>query len=106
MFEGHFRSLKELYEKNELTNAVNRIVEDMNHNFTIKVLTQDFKSHDLGMARNNLRKNKNAPVDVLDDIDTEKVTSNLMKLYCKYCFQSAWITVFPGRIFNQIFNVR
>lgn len=37
-YEGHFRSLGELYEKNELTNAINRIVEDMNHRFTIEVL--------------------------------------------------------------------
>ena len=27
--EGHFRSLKELYDKNELTSAINRIVEDI-----------------------------------------------------------------------------
>lgn len=36
----------ELYEKNEFTGAVNRIIEDMNHRFLISVLTRDFKSHD------------------------------------------------------------
>lgn len=46
-FEDHFRSLRELYEKNELTNAINRIVEDSNHRFTLEVLTRDFSSNDL-----------------------------------------------------------
>lgn len=46
-FEDHFRSLRELYEKNELTNAINRIVEDINHRFTLEVLTRDFSSNDL-----------------------------------------------------------
>ena len=43
-YEGHFRHLAELYEAKELTNAINRVVEDMNHRFTIEVLTKDFRS--------------------------------------------------------------
>ena len=31
--EGHFKALRELYEKDELTSAINRIVEDINHRF-------------------------------------------------------------------------
>jgi len=77
---GHFRALKELYDNNELTNAINRIVEDMNHEFTIEVLTREFRSHDLGIARSNLRKDRKDPTDILDDIDDEKVTETLMKL--------------------------
>ena len=42
-YEDHFRNLYELYEKHELTNVINRIVEDMNHRFTIDVLTRDFR---------------------------------------------------------------
>lgn len=37
-YEDHFRSLRELYEKNELTNAINRIVEDINHRFILDIL--------------------------------------------------------------------
>ena len=37
-YEGHFRHLYSLYEKNELTSAINRIVQDINHRFTIDVL--------------------------------------------------------------------
>ena len=76
-YEGHFRYLYELYEKNELTSAINRIVEDMNHRFTISVLTNDFKSHDFGVARTILRKDRNNPTAILDEVDKEKLTRNL-----------------------------
>ena len=79
-YEGHFRHLKDLYEKNELTNAINRIVEDMNHEFTIKVLTRDFKSHDFGISKNNLRNDCENSTDLLDNIDSKTFTENLMKL--------------------------
>ena len=79
-YEGHFRSLKELYDNNELTNAINRIVEDMNHEFTVKVLTRDFKSHDFGSAKDIMRKDRKNPTDILDDVDGKLLTENLMKL--------------------------
>ncbi|MCM1468051.1 MAG: AAA family ATPase [Alistipes sp.] len=79
-YEGHFRSLRELYEKNELTNAINRIVEDMNHQFTIEVLTRDFKSNDLRISANNLRKDREEPTDILDRVNMIKVNETLRSL--------------------------
>lgn len=79
-YEGHFRSLRDLYEKNELTNAVNRIVEDMNHRFTMEVLTRDFKSNDLRISASNLRKDREEPTDILDRIDIIKVNETLKSL--------------------------
>ena len=79
-YGSHFRNLKTLYDKGELTNAINRIVEDMNHEFTIEVLTRTFKSHDLGSAKDIMRKDRENPTDILDDIDGEKITENLKKL--------------------------
>lgn len=79
-YEGHFRNLRDLYEKNELTSAINRVVEDINHRFTLKVLTQDFKSHDLGISASNLRRDCNNPTDILDRIDLSTVTESLRKL--------------------------
>ena len=79
-FESHFRSLRELYEKNELTNAINRIVEDINHRFTIEVLTRDFKSNDLKISAKNLRKDREEPTDILDRIDMAKVNETLKSL--------------------------
>lgn len=79
---GHFRHLASLYEAGELTSAINRIVEDINHKFVLKVLTEDFKSHDLGLSVRNLRKEKNPDVrtDILDCIDKETVTKKLMEI--------------------------
>lgn len=76
----HFRHLVDLYEKNEFTSAVNRIIEDMNHRFLISVLTRDFKSHDLGSSAQIQRKRAalKGERSVLDEIDTTAVTNRLM----------------------------
>ena len=79
-YEGHFRNLRDLYEKNELTSAINRVVEDINHRFTLEVLTQDFKSHDLGISASNLRRDRKNPTDILDRIDLSAVTESLRNL--------------------------
>lgn len=76
-YEGHFRHLYDLYQKGELTGAINRVVEDMNHRFTIEVLERKFKSHDLGISANNLRKDKINPTTILDDIDINAFTLRL-----------------------------
>ena len=79
-YGGHFRALYDLYEKGELTGAINRVVEDMNHRFTLDVLTRAFRSQDLGMAKANLRRDRKNPTDVLDRIDTDEVTEILKNL--------------------------
>ena len=77
---GHFRHLAELYERNELTNAINRVVEDINHRFTKEVITRKFKSGDLSRSARNLRSDRFAPNTILDDIDTEKFIEQLKSL--------------------------
>ena len=79
-YEGHFRSLRELYEKNELTNVINRIVEDINHRFTLEVLTREFRSGDLRISAKNLRKNREKPNDILDQVDLQKINLRLKEL--------------------------
>ncbi len=79
-YEGHFRHLWDLYDKNELTSAINRVVEDINHSFTLEVLSQDWKSHDLGISASNLRRDRENPTDILDRIDLAAVTDSLRKL--------------------------
>lgn len=78
----HFRHLYSLYETGELTSAINRIIEDMNHRFLLKVLTQDFVSHDLRLSASNLRKERDPKkrTDVLDAVDTQAVTKCLMDI--------------------------
>lgn len=79
-YEGHFRHLQELYERNELTSAINHVVEDINHRFILEVLTRDFRSHDLVLSAQNLRRDRNHPTDILDRIDIATVTERLRNL--------------------------
>lgn len=79
-YEGHFRHLRDLYDRSELTSAINRVVEDINHRFTLEVLTQDFKSHDLGISASNLRRDRENPTNILDHIDLAAVTESLRQL--------------------------
>lgn len=79
-YGGHFRALYDLYEKNELTSAINRVVEDVNHRFTLDVLTKDFISHDLGISAKNLRNDRQNQNDILDRIDKEEFTKRLKNL--------------------------
>ena len=79
---NHFRNLIDLYKKDELTNAINRIIEDMNQAFTVDVITRDFKSSDLGSAKDLLRREKDETkrTDFLDTFDTTEVTKKLMEI--------------------------
>ena len=79
-YEGHFRHLRDLYDGNELPSAINRVVEDINHRFTLEVLTQDWKSHDLGISASNLRWDRENPTDILDRVDLAAVTESLRQL--------------------------
>lgn len=79
---SHFRNLITLYEKNELTNAINRIIEDMNHRFLLSVATKAFKSHDLGSISQIERKRAAADgtISILANIDKEAITASLMQI--------------------------
>lgn len=78
--EGHFRHFQDLYEAGELTSGINRVVEDINHRFTLEVLSRDFRSSDLGISGFNLRRDRARPTDILDRVDVAAVTENLRSL--------------------------
>ena len=73
---GHFRHLLDLYENDELTNAINRIIQDMNHRFLASVITGYFTSQDLGSAAQSLRADRDPELSV----DIRTVTEKLMGL--------------------------
>ena len=77
----YFRHLRELYEADELTNAINRVIEDMNREFLVSVITRDFKSSDLGIAGNALRAERNPACRriVSSVMDVKAVTAELMR---------------------------
>ncbi len=76
----YFGKLRELYDAGELTNAVNRIIEDMNHRFLVEVVTRNFVSHDLGSAAQLLRHERNAELRnrILEAVNKVSVTRQLM----------------------------
>lgn len=76
----HFRHLRELFDADELTSAINCVVEDANHEFTVEVLTHTFKSHDLGVSAANLRRDRKNPTSILDDVDVNQVPERLRRL--------------------------
>lgn len=73
-YGGHFRQLLDLYEKGELTNVINRVVEDMNHRFTKSVVESTFKSHDIGVTANNLLR------DRVDSLNLDRVTLGIKNM--------------------------
>ena len=79
---GHFKGLYELYQNGELTGAINRIIEDMNHDFLVSVLDRDFESHDYGEAASNLRRARDIKqrTDILDRINRNDITTHLMQI--------------------------
>ena len=77
----YFNQLRELYEKGELTNVINRIVESMNHRFLLRVVQEEFRSHDLGSARELLLHDFPAErATVLYDIDEKKLLNCLKNM--------------------------
>ncbi len=82
---GHFRHLIDLYEAGELTNAINRLIEDMNHAFLLSVLERDFVSHDLGSYRQIERKRatalgENSILDALDEADVLQTLKHILDI--------------------------
>ena len=74
----YFNQLRELYEKGELTNVINRIVQHMNHRFVLRVVEDEFKSHDFGSAKELLLHDLPAErATVLYDVDEKQILERL-----------------------------
>ena len=72
----YFRHLWQMYEAKELTRAINRLIENINHRFVLSTVTAPFKSHDLGPARQLLERQ----TDILSRIDSEQISRRLMEI--------------------------
>lgn len=74
----YFNQLRELYEKGELTNVINRIVQHMNYRFVLRVVEDEFKSHDFGSAKELLLHDLPAErATVLYDVDEKQILERL-----------------------------
>ena len=77
---SHFSSLYDLFKRGELTNIINRIVEDTNNRFVIETINNEFKSHDLGSLKDLIRKNKNEELrENFLGSHFEEITNSLME---------------------------
>ncbi len=76
----HFDHLRDLYDRNELTSVINRVVEDMNRRFALDVLTRDFESHDLGISASNMLRDREHTTDALYAVDRAAVTERLRRM--------------------------
>ena len=74
----YFNQLRELYEKGELTNVINRIVQHMNHRFVLRVVEDEFKSHDFGSTKELLLHDLPAErATVLYDVNEKQILERL-----------------------------
>lgn len=74
----YFNQLRELYEKGELTNVINRIVQHINHRFVLRVVEDEFKSHDFGSAKDLLLHDLPAKrATVLYDVNEKQILERL-----------------------------
>ena len=79
-YGGHFRQLLDLYERGELTNVINRVVENINHSFTRRVVASTFKSHDISVTAANLLKDREKPINMKEHMDIDAVTFGIMQM--------------------------
>ena len=74
----YFNQLRELYEKGELTNVINCIVQHMNHRFVLRVVEDEFKSHDFESAKDLLLHDLPAErATVLYDVNEKQILERL-----------------------------
>ena len=79
-YGGHFRGLLDLYENGELTNVINRVVENINHRFTRSVVERTFRSSDLEITSKNLLKDREKPMNIKEHMDLDRVTAGIRQM--------------------------
>ena len=76
---SHFRKLQELYHKGELTNVINRVVENINHSFTTDVVEKTFESSDIAITARNMLRDRMSPINIKEYLDLDAVTFGIMQ---------------------------
>lgn len=71
----NYERLTSLKESGELTNVINRIIQDENHRFLVEVINRTFKSNDYGSLKELVRKNDYSPYlrTFIDTVDENKI---------------------------------
>ena len=79
-YGGHFRLLLDLYERGELTNVINRVVENINHHFTKDVIERTFKPNDISVTAADLLQDREHPINIMKHMNLDDITSGIMKM--------------------------
>lgn len=76
----NFERLIDIKNKGQLTNVINRIIQDDNHRFLTEVINRTFKSSDFGSLKELLRKNKKYSYlsTYIDSLDENDIYQSLM----------------------------
>lgn len=76
----NFNRIRAIKDRDELTNIINRIVQDENHRFVKEVVNSVFKSQTYGSLKELLRKNKRFDKlrTIVDEMDEKKIYEDLM----------------------------
>lgn len=70
----------DLYEKGELTNVINRVVENINYSFTRRVVERTFKSHDIAVTASNLLRDREEQSIQIEDYHMAQIEEYLTLL--------------------------
>ena len=77
------------------------MIEDINHRFTVDVLTKTFRSSDLSISANNLLKDKQNSVDLLSNIDRDADEKRLMQTLKILNVEDQTVDIDEARVGNQ-----
>ena len=73
-YGSYMTAFSEIYKAGELTNVINRVVEDINHRFLLDVIDSDYRSANLESAMANLDA---AGEGLLSSADIDEITERL-----------------------------
>ena len=77
---GNTNMVLGIYENNELTNVINRVVENINHSFTRSVVEKTFMSHDISVTASNMLRDREKPINIKEHMDLDAVTFGIMQM--------------------------
>lgn len=77
----YFNQLRDLYSANELTNLINRIIQNFHHRFVLRVVEEKFKSHDFGSARELLLHDPDETrANILYEVNEQEIIDRLKEI--------------------------
>lgn len=77
---NRYNKLKDLYDENELVNVINRIINNYNHLFLVRIIDSIFKSNDLQAGKSLLLHGEDDIKDVLYNIDEKEVLKRMKEI--------------------------